>query len=90
MPAAPSLEDRFQGCLLGLAIGDVVGMPFEGLPSWMVGPVLDQVQGFHESAHRGLERGQGRACRYSRLLAGRGRGVGGRSAPLPESFTRRP
>ncbi len=58
MPLAPSVEDRFQACLLGLAIGDALGMPFEGLPSRMVGPVLDRVRGFHESAHRGLGAGQ--------------------------------
>ena len=28
--ATPSLEDRFVGCLLGLAIGDALGAPFEG------------------------------------------------------------
>jgi poly(ADP-ribose) glycohydrolase ARH3 len=32
-PAPPSLEDRFLGCLLGLAIGDATGAPFEGLPA---------------------------------------------------------
>ncbi len=58
MSTSPSLEDRFQGCLVGLAIGDALGMPFEGLPSWVVGPVLDQVQGFHESTQRGLAAGQ--------------------------------
>ncbi|MFQ5657556.1 MAG: ADP-ribosylglycohydrolase family protein [Candidatus Methylomirabilales bacterium] len=58
MPVAPTIEDRFEGCLLGVAIGDALGMPFEGFPSWVVGSVLDQVQGFHESAHRGLGRGQ--------------------------------
>ena len=30
---APSLLDRFRGCLLGLAVGDAVGAPFEGLSS---------------------------------------------------------
>jgi poly(ADP-ribose) glycohydrolase ARH3 len=30
MPAVPSLE-QFAGCLLGLAVGDAVGAPFEGL-----------------------------------------------------------
>jgi ADP-ribosylglycohydrolase len=25
------LEDRFAGCLVGLAIGDALGMPFEGM-----------------------------------------------------------
>src|SRR6185437_928617 len=30
---APSLLNRFRGCLLGLAVGDAVGAPFEGLSS---------------------------------------------------------
>src|SRR5260221_1447625 len=30
--ALPTLRDRFRGCLLGLAVGDAVGAPFEGLP----------------------------------------------------------
>lgn len=58
MAEHPSIEDRFQSCLLGLAIGDALGMPFEGLPSWVVGPILDEIQGFHESSHRGLGAGQ--------------------------------
>ncbi|MFQ5846222.1 MAG: ADP-ribosylglycohydrolase family protein [Candidatus Methylomirabilales bacterium] len=58
MPPILSLVDHFQGCLLGLAIGDALGMPFEGFPAWVVGPVLDQVGGLHESAHRGLGAGQ--------------------------------
>ena len=58
MSQPPSLENRFQGCLVGLAIGDALGMPFEGFSSWVVGPILDQVQGFHESAYRGLRPGQ--------------------------------
>lgn len=28
-----ALLDRFQGCLLGLAVGDAVGAPYEGLPA---------------------------------------------------------
>jgi poly(ADP-ribose) glycohydrolase ARH3 len=28
----PTLEDRFLGCLLGHALGDAIGAPFEGLP----------------------------------------------------------
>jgi ADP-ribosylglycohydrolase len=31
MKSVPSLEDRFQGCLLGLAIGDALGFPTEFL-----------------------------------------------------------
>ena len=31
MKSVPSLEDRFQGCFLGLAIGDALGYPTEFL-----------------------------------------------------------
>src|SRR2546426_3533887 len=31
MKSGPSLEDRFQGCFLGLAIGDALGYPTEFL-----------------------------------------------------------
>src|SRR5262245_20895453 len=35
--------DRFRGCLLGLAVGDAVGAPFEGVPAdwvfWVEGTV---------------------------------------------------
>lgn len=33
---APTLLDRFVGCLLGHAVGDALGAPFEGLPSDVV------------------------------------------------------
>ena len=46
MPAAPSLE-QFTGCLLGLAVGDAVGAPYEGLSAdnlfWGYGPAADLV-----------------------------------------------
>lgn len=39
------LRDRFVGCLLGLAVGDALGAPFEGLPAefilWHAGSVPD-------------------------------------------------
>jgi len=31
--AAPSLLDRFRGCLLGQAVGDALGAPFETMPA---------------------------------------------------------
>src|SRR5262249_23102273 len=38
----PTLLDRFRGCLLGLAVGDGLGAPYEGLPAdniyWGFGP----------------------------------------------------
>jgi poly(ADP-ribose) glycohydrolase ARH3 len=30
---APSKVDRFRGCLLGLAVGDALGAPLEGMPA---------------------------------------------------------
>ena len=39
----PIPKDRFLGCLLGLAVGDALGAPYEGLPPdfvfWMHGPI---------------------------------------------------
>lgn len=35
MPA-PFVEERFVGCLLGLAVGDGLGSPFEGLTGWLI------------------------------------------------------
>jgi poly(ADP-ribose) glycohydrolase ARH3 len=40
--------DRFLGCLLGQAVGDAVGAPYEGMPAdhvfWSFGPATDLVQ----------------------------------------------
>jgi poly(ADP-ribose) glycohydrolase ARH3 len=42
------LVDRFVGCLLGQALGDAVGAPYEGMPAdhvfWMLGPASDLVR----------------------------------------------
>jgi poly(ADP-ribose) glycohydrolase ARH3 len=42
---SPSSRERFLGCLLGQAVGDALGAPFEGFPAdhiyWMVGLVDD-------------------------------------------------
>jgi poly(ADP-ribose) glycohydrolase ARH3 len=47
MPTLPLL-DRFVGCLLGQALGDAVGAPYEGMPAdhvfWMFGPASDLVR----------------------------------------------
>jgi len=43
----PSLQERFQGCLIGLAVGDATGAPYEGLPGDMIfsmGPALSLVE----------------------------------------------
>ncbi len=50
-------EEKFAGCLLGLAIGDALGMPLEGMPPQAIaryGPVRD----FLPSPPRGLKPGQ--------------------------------
>jgi poly(ADP-ribose) glycohydrolase ARH3 len=36
MESLPTLSDRFQGCMLGLAVGDATGAPYEGLPGDMI------------------------------------------------------
>jgi poly(ADP-ribose) glycohydrolase ARH3 len=45
--ANPIPEDRFRGCLLGQAVGDALGAPFEGLPAdyvyWTLGPVHELI-----------------------------------------------
>jgi ADP-ribosylglycohydrolase len=43
-------RSRYRGSLLGLAVGDALGAPFEGLPSGSFDPVEDMVGG----GHRGL------------------------------------
>jgi ADP-ribosyl-[dinitrogen reductase] hydrolase len=43
-------RSRFRGSLLGLAVGDALGAPFEGLPPRSFSPVEDMVGG----GHRGL------------------------------------
>jgi poly(ADP-ribose) glycohydrolase ARH3 len=51
-------KDRFLGCLLGLATGDALGAPFEGLPAdhiyWTLGPI-----------HELLSQPSTRALRYT-------------------------
>ncbi len=29
-------QDQFVGCMMGLAVGDAAGAPFEGMPGWMI------------------------------------------------------
>lgn len=53
----PNLK-KFQGCLLGLAIGDAMGMPFEGWrPHWIRRKVGDRLDSFLPAPRRGLEPG---------------------------------
>jgi ADP-ribosyl-[dinitrogen reductase] hydrolase len=50
---------KFEGCLLGLAIGDALGMPFEGWrPPWILSHLGGKVKDFLPSPKRHLNRGQ--------------------------------
>jgi len=50
---------KFEGCLLGLAIGDALGMPFEGWrPPWILSKLGRKVDDFHPCVDRGLRAGQ--------------------------------
>ena len=40
------LADRFGGCLLGMAMGDAMGAPADGLPAFLVAKRFQQVDGF--------------------------------------------
>ena len=52
-------SSKFEGCLLGLAIGDALGMPFEGWrPTWIRSKLGGVVQDFHPCPDRNLGRGQ--------------------------------
>jgi hypothetical protein len=45
-PGDVSLQDRFVGCLLGCAVGDALGAPFEGLWSHSIRPEDEILAGF--------------------------------------------
>lgn len=49
-------QDRFTGCLVGLAIGDALGMPFEGMSAQAIRERYGQVTDFLHT--RGLAAGQ--------------------------------
>lgn len=53
-----SVEDRFVGCLLGVAIGDAMGMPVEGWPGEAIRMHYGVLSDFQPSPHRGLRAGQ--------------------------------
>lgn len=50
--------ERFEGCLTGLAIGDALGMPVEGLPPESIRKRYGKVDDFLPAPHRGLGPGQ--------------------------------
>jgi len=56
------LLDRFRGCLLGVAVGDALGMPTEGYTAREIrikfGPVRDMIKAPEGHFHSGLEAGQ--------------------------------
>lgn len=51
-----TIQDKFSGCLVGLAIGDALGMPFEGMRSGAIQKRYQQVTEFVPA--RGLALGQ--------------------------------
>ncbi len=53
-----AIEDRFVGCLLGVAIGDALGMPVEGWSREAIRVQYGVVAEFHPSPPRGLRSGQ--------------------------------
>lgn len=52
--SSKSLKDRFRGCLVGLAIGDALGVPIEFRPPGTFEPVTD----FRSGGPHGLEAGE--------------------------------
>jgi ADP-ribosyl-[dinitrogen reductase] hydrolase len=53
-----TMEDRFVGCLLGVAIGDALGMPIEGWSREAIRMHYGVLAEFHASPSRGLAPGQ--------------------------------
>lgn len=51
-------ENRFVGCLLGLAIGDALGMPVEGWSAAAIRAHYGRLAGFLPAPRRGLRAGQ--------------------------------
>lgn len=48
MTTEPAVESRFSGSLLGLALGDAMGAPFEGLPPTMIAQKFPTLPSFFE------------------------------------------
>jgi ADP-ribosyl-[dinitrogen reductase] hydrolase len=59
---AEDISDRFRGCLLGVAVGDALGMPVEGYTAYEIesrfGPVRDMMPAPEGHFHSGLAAGQ--------------------------------
>lgn len=59
---AVDMLDRFRGCLLGVAVGDALGMPVEGYTAEEIkskfGPVRDMMPAPEGHFHTGLQAGQ--------------------------------
>lgn len=56
MPTSPDLTDRVLGCVLGGAVGDALGAPFEGLWSRSIPPAAELLADYAE--FEGFPRGQ--------------------------------
>ncbi len=57
MPIEPN-PSRFEGCLLGLAIGDALGMPLEGMRASSIRKRIGRVRDFLDAPWRMLKAGQ--------------------------------
>lgn len=59
---AADILDRFRGCLLGVAVGDALGMPVEGYSAYEIESKFDRVRDMmpapSDHFHSGLEAGQ--------------------------------
>lgn len=59
---AADFSERFRGCLLGVAVGDALGMPVEGYTAYEIesrfGPVRDMMPAPEGHFHSGLKAGQ--------------------------------
>lgn len=42
------LEDKFTGCLVGVGVGDALGMPAEGMTPKQLGIIYGQIRDYHE------------------------------------------
>ena len=56
--AEPKVEDRFVGCLLGVAVGDALGMPVEGWSREAIRMRYGVLADLQPSSSRGLGAGQ--------------------------------
>ena len=52
------MDTRFRNCILGLAVGDALGMPVEGLSRENIKQIYGEIKDFHPSPYGDLEEGE--------------------------------